>query len=250
MNICTELIEFMYNYIMNFINKRSTDISKQISYLCESVSIIPENTKALIELESLIERIRIKENNSINNDFNEITSWLYSLINQRVRFTSEDLKGLHITSQQKTSFMDRISQEEERVKDERMKIEKQLRERREVFGNAIVVLRKEIDSLEGFGSIFLSKDANDQIDALNERLDNLSEEMEDINKNEEMLGQVQTDYPILTEAQNKLKPYEDLWRLVRDFKNKHQEWTRDTVVFKLDGEEIEKTTKLMLTTAG
>jgi hypothetical protein len=47
------------------------------------------------------------------------------------------------------------------------------------------------------------------------------QEMEDINSNEDMLGHNLTDYPRLIEGQKKLKPYEELWRLVRDFKNKH-----------------------------
>jgi hypothetical protein len=54
--------------------------------------------------------------------------------------------------------------------------------------NAIEALRKDIDGLEGFESAFMVKDANDQIDQLNERLEILLAEMMDINENEEMLG--------------------------------------------------------------
>jgi hypothetical protein len=48
----------------------------------------------------------------------------------------------------------------------------------------------------------------------------------------------------------KLKPYEDLWRLVRSFKTNYTSWTRELAVFKLDPEEIEKSTKNMIQVAG
>ncbi len=54
-----------------------------------------------------------------------------------------------------------MSNEEERIKDERTKIEIALRDRRDIFKLAIEALRKDIENLDGFGSTFLSKDAND-----------------------------------------------------------------------------------------
>jgi hypothetical protein len=49
--------------------------------LIESISVIPESTKSLIELEALIERIDHKENRVLNEDFVEIVYWMYVLIN-------------------------------------------------------------------------------------------------------------------------------------------------------------------------
>jgi dynein heavy chain len=146
--------------------------------------------------------------------------------------------------------MDRVRVEEDRLKEERVKFENDLRRRREVFNIDIDALRRDIDSLEGYESAFMMKDANEQIDQLNLTLEGLVNDLSDINENEEMLGQNQSDYPRLQQAQAKLKPYEDLWRLVRDFKLNYQTWTRETPVFKLNPEEIEKTTKTMIATAG
>lgn len=85
--------------------------------------------------------------------------------------------------------MDRVRVEEDRLKDERTKFESDLRRRRDVFVNAIDALRRDIDALEGYESAFMMKDANEQIDRLNETLSLLISELSDINVNEEMLGQ-------------------------------------------------------------
>jgi hypothetical protein len=57
--------------------------------------------------------------------------------------------------------MDRVRVEEDRLKDERIKFESDLRRRREVFINTIDALRRDIESLEGYESAFMMKDANE-----------------------------------------------------------------------------------------
>ena len=64
----------------------------------ESIAAVPESTKALIELEALIERIDHRENRVLSDDFTEIVYWTYVIINQRVKFTCDDLRNLHQTS--------------------------------------------------------------------------------------------------------------------------------------------------------
>ena len=58
-----------------------------------------------------------------------------------------------------------------------------------------------------------------------------------------------TEFPNLLQAQNNLKPFEDLWHLIRDYQANIQQWTKDKVVFRLDPEAIEKETKIMFSTA-
>ena len=70
-----------------------------------------------------------------------------------------------------------------------------------------------------------------------------------INQKDDLLGWSQTDFPKLLDAQNNVKPFEDLWRLVRDLESSFVGWTKQKVVFRLDAEAIERETKQMFITA-
>lgn len=67
--------------MLDFILRRSNEISKDIQFLCESIAAVPDTTKSLIDLEALIEKIDHKENRILQEDFTEIAYWTYSLVN-------------------------------------------------------------------------------------------------------------------------------------------------------------------------
>lgn len=49
----------------------------------------------------------------------------------------------------------------------------------------------------------------------------------------------------MVQAQQNIKPFEDLWKLVDMYDSYILSWTKDTSIFKLDPELIEKETKIM-----
>ena len=51
-------------------------------------------------------------------------------------------------------------------------------------------------------------------------------EMTVINQKEDLLGWSMTEFPKLLDAQTNIKPYEDLWRLLRDFESSFLGWTK------------------------
>ena len=53
------------------------------------------------------------------------------------------------------------------------------------------------------------------------------------------------EFPQLEEAQQNLKPYEDLWTLVANFTTNMNSWSKEGSVFRLDPEVIERETKIM-----
>ena len=62
------------------------------------------------------------------------------------------------------------------------------------------------------------------------------------------MGLQPTEFPKLQEAENNLKPYQDLWFLVRDVTDKIEGVRKLKSVFLLDPEEIEKDIKQMIQT--
>jgi hypothetical protein len=60
-----------------------------------------------------------------------------------------------------------------------------------------------------------------------------------------MLGMNVSEFPKLLEADLHLRPFEELWVLVRDFSSSYAVWTKDSI-FKQDSEAIELQVKQMI----
>ena len=98
LSTCHELVDYMFSQVLEFVVRRANEITKDIAFLIENICVIPETTSALIQIEELVERIRLRENKELRADFNEIAAWMYLLINQRVKFDQNDLMTLYKTS--------------------------------------------------------------------------------------------------------------------------------------------------------
>jgi dynein heavy chain len=70
--------------------------------------------------------------------------------------------------------------------------------------------------------------------------------MKEINEKEELLGFTPTEFPKLEEAQRNLKPYKELWFLIKQKTNQLDYWKKTETVFNLEPEEIEKEVKAMV----
>lgn len=70
----------------------------------------------------------------------------------------------------------------------------------------------------------------------------------DINRKEELLAMNVSEFPRLLEADHYLKPFEELWTLVRDLSSYYTSWTKEAI-FKQDAENIEQIVKQMVQTA-
>lgn len=77
---------------------------------------------------------------------------------------------------------------------------------------------------------------------------NYEVEAAEIRKNEELLGFTASEFD-LDKLKYNLKPFEDLWFLIRDKKEKIEGWRKKKQAFDLDPEEIEKDVKQMYSTA-
>lgn len=63
----------------------------------------------------------------------------------------------------------------------------------------------------------MDNDYNKSIANINQRLTSLTEDMTKINEQEADLEFNITEFPLIDECKVQIKPYEDLWALVREF---------------------------------
>jgi len=94
-----------------------------------------------------------------------------------------------------------------------------------------------------FTTVYAKDEAVKTIEAYGYTITEYMTEMQEINKKEEQLGWTTTEFPKLVEGQQNLKPYDDLWTLIKEESEKSDQYKRVKSVFLLDPEEIEKEVK-------
>lgn len=69
--------------------------------------------------------------------------------------------------------------------------------------------------------------------------------MDSINNEETLLDYPKSEFPKVYEAQENLKPFEELWFMIRDRSEKLTNWKNKKPIQTLDSEEMEKEIKQM-----
>jgi dynein heavy chain len=67
--------------------------------------------------------------------------------------------------------------------------------------------------------------------------------MNSINVKEEQLGWILTEFPLLNQTFFQLKPFEELWTMIKNKKENFAKWYNLSSIFTLEPEEIEKDVK-------
>ena len=249
LNICEEIKCKLYAAIHGLILKKIQGINTEITSLLEGINGKADSEKKLVELERNVEIIRLKKNREILNDFKDTVKWLMLLYDYPFQ-PEEEVRLIYLCSEQVHGLITKVDKEETRLKKERDELDSKLRKTREEFIQSIDILASEIEGLRTeYTEKFQSQDANKKIEILDHKLKRYLDEKLDINQKEDLIIGTQTDFPKLDEAKTNLAPYQELWKLIKDWSANEQSWKRDTSVFKLSPESIEKETKEMFKTA-
>jgi len=245
LNICEEIKVKLFSAIHSLILKKIQTINSEITSLLEGINSKADSEKKLVELEKNVETIRLKKNREISNDFKDTVKWLILLYDYPFQ-PEEEVRLIYTCSEQVHGLIGKVDKEETRLRKERDELDSKLKKTRDEFLQNIEILASEIEALRTeYTEKFQSQDANKKIELLDHRLKRYLDEKLDINQKEDLIIGAQTDFPKIDDAKNNLAPFQDLWKLIKDWSTNEQAWKRDTSVFKLNPEGIEKDTKEM-----
>lgn len=247
LRICGDLIRKLMKAIHLHIHDQNAFISKEFERMVDDISHKAETPEKLVELEAHVEkikRIKAKETDAL---FKDLCEWLKLLYSTNYKVSDDDLTKIKLTSDRVKSLMDIANEHEETLHKEREEIENKIRKRRQDATENIDFISGQIDKLKEF-SYMGYENANAMVESLNKRIRDCQMDIADINMKEELIGWQATDFPKLGETVTSMKPYENLWKVVKDFENKSQAWSKDSI-FNLDPEIVEKEAKMMFSTA-
>jgi chromosome segregation ATPase len=193
-----------------------------------------------------LEEAKQEEKAKYINQYLDLIQWLVMLYNNpRYNVLDEDVKHIATAFSWANKIDEYIDSNEGRLKKEREELEKKTIEKKKNFAETLEDISKEVEKFRELNDQRQEAQNNDNIAMLNKRLEECEGEMKEINEEEEFLGFPITEFPQIEELKIKLKPFEDLWKLFRDYKIKHDQTWENGPIFNLDPEEVEKDHKFM-----
>ena len=86
-------------------------------------------------------------------------------------------------------------------------------------------IKSELEKFREYTNKRLEEEYNKKITQINVELGALTEEMKEINDMEVDLDDPPTEYPDIEKFKLDVKPFEELWRMVKEQDSKKQIWT-------------------------
>ncbi|KRX11121.1 P-loop containing nucleoside triphosphate hydrolase [Pseudocohnilembus persalinus] len=234
------------------------EIQQEISQLIDIISKTADSTEILVGLEKKVDEIRTVDEKKLMAKYKELCNWLSYYLNQTilkdenqlkevVKDNENELKVVYLVSESLFSMMETVEKEDIRLKDERERYENNLKKDKAQLNREIQEFLEQIQELKSLSVRFTARETNNKIKKYNKDLEEMTEKKSVINNDESLMGWEETEFPVLEQATQFLKPYEELWSLAQDFEDNYTSWTKDNL-FKLDPEFIESETKRMFQT--
>lgn len=95
-----------------------------------------------------------------------------------------------------------------------------------MFNDKLHRLTKDIEGLKEYGSVIMKDTAIEVLTNCRAKITELKTELKDLNRRELLLSIDETDGQKLVEWDKNLKPFEELWTLVKGYTTQNVSWTR------------------------
>lgn len=75
LQICEDLVNNLMKKINSILIQKNIDLQRDIGLLMDSISINPENEELLVQVERNLERLKLKDQKIVNDEFEDIIKW-------------------------------------------------------------------------------------------------------------------------------------------------------------------------------
>ncbi|KAM6320279.1 dynein axonemal heavy chain 3 [Podargus strigoides] len=233
-NLKDRLIEFevMENRVLN------ERICNEYNLIAERMSEAPLNTEELVELQAFLKKSSEVTVFKLRREVAEAVHRLEFLM-EYAELSYDDInlnsRVLHWPDQIEVIF----EKSRDKLCDNRNSAEMALLERCSQFEETLEGYDREVESFKKRDVMSTEEIKNnaEKIKELNKNIDNALTEFEAINKEEELLEQDKSQFPLLQIIIAKKQNFEQLWITAYDFHTKSEEWMNGPLQ-KLNAEEI------------
>ncbi|XP_025972035.2 dynein axonemal heavy chain 3 [Dromaius novaehollandiae] len=233
-NLKERLIEFevMENRTLN------NSICNEYNIIAERASEVPSNTEELVELTAYLKKSSEVTVFKLRQQISEATYRLEFLMDY-ADLALDDIKlnstVFHWPDQIEVIFENSRAQ----LYNRRNRAEMALLKRCSQFEETLESYKREVESYKKRDVMTMEEMKNnaEKFKELNKNLDNAVTELEAINKEEELLEQEKSQFPLLQTIITNKQPFEQLWITAYNFHTKSEEWMNGSLQ-ELNADEI------------
>jgi dynein heavy chain, axonemal len=202
-----------------------------------------------VRSEKEFEEFKLFKRQDIINQYTDLVDWLCFLYdNPRWKLAEEQVKAVTQAHNQILKINGYIEAKERTLRQDRDDIENRLVQKKKIFQENLEKIKGELEKFREYNTKRNEDEYNKQIASINAELANLTQEMREINDMEVDLDQPPTEYPEIDKYKLDIKPFEELWKMVKEQSQKIQLWNEGPIL-QLDPEEVEKDHKTIWQTA-
>lgn len=223
----------------------SHDVTKSARTLWNKLSKKPTNTDELIETETFLQRVKSTDLPALESEVSIAKEQVDFLLAHQSLHT-ETLDTVNSTFRQLRELKSQFERADGIAHAQRLLFESNCRTRKK---HLLTQLGK-VDA--GVNEFNFKSDMKSMVQKYLEELDQLARLLDDarlsagiINAEETKLGWNVTDFVKITEVEDKMEPFKELWSIAFTFRSEYASWTRSPI-FNLDGVEVEKNFNMML----
>ncbi|GMH83681.1 hypothetical protein TrST_g5859 [Triparma strigata] len=200
----------------------------------------PTNTDELIEAENFLQQVKNLEMPKLEREVQVVRGQVAFLFKHK-NLHGDTLDSVNATFRQLNELKDQYERATNIVHAERMTFEASCRDSKKT----LLAQMGKIEDL--VGEFNYKADLKGQTQKYLEELDSLTNQMEivkikvaAINKEENKLGWVISEFKQILTIEDMMDPFKDLWNIALTFRSEYASWTRSPI-FNLDGNEVGKT---------
>eukprot|EP00931_Biecheleriopsis_adriatica_P059470 TRINITY_DN3558_c0_g1_i1.p1 TRINITY_DN3558_c0_g1~~TRINITY_DN3558_c0_g1_i1.p1 ORF type:complete len:4293 (+),score=1112.20 TRINITY_DN3558_c0_g1_i1:173-13051(+) len=223
---------------------RNERLCKSFDNIVTSLTKKPTSAGELVDLEQNLETFRSSTLKELLDEFQDIRAWQNMLFDCQHLLTPKDFKAISDTAAWVHQIDGKMSARENTLRTERDTIENKFKKDRQMFEDDLSGYLQMVHKFKEAGNLKQMEDYLEHILALKENLERAKFEVEKFREKEVMLGWDASEFEKLTEAIEKLQPYDDLWELVYKFSNEEKKWMRGPL-FSIEPEAVDQQANAM-----
>lgn len=239
---CTQLIERMLMRASEYVlTETSTGIFSMVKGIGDKFSQRSnESTSQLVQAERDFEDFKLFKRTEIINKYNDLVDWLCFLYKYpRLKIQEDHVKTVKSAHDQILKIQQFIDQKEKTLRLDREEVITRLSNKKKAFQESLDRIKSELEKFRENTNKRKEDEYNKTIVSINTELIALSEEMKEINEMEVDLDDPPTEYPDIDKFKVDVKPFEELWKMVKEQDAKNKAW-KEGFLLQLDPEEVEK----------
>ena len=221
------------------------DVAKAARILWSKLSKKPTTTDELIETESFLQKVKSTDLPALETEVSVVKEQVEFLLAQQ-NLHGDTLDTVNATFRQLRELKAQFERADDVAHKQRMSFETNCRSRKK----QLLIQLGKVEA--GVNEFNFKSDMKSMVQKYLEELDQLSKQLHDaklgadiINQEETKLGWNVTEFMKISEVEDKMEPYKDLWSIALTFRSEYASWTRSPI-FNLDGTEVEKNFNMML----